>query len=74
MGRFLPLARAFAANAISGLISAMHMVSLDSKTSSCDHIMAFESEQRILNAVEPACGAMKFVVPSAVVPRVFAAS
>ena len=27
--------------------------------------MAFESEQRIPNAVEPACGAMKFVVPSA---------
>jgi hypothetical protein len=29
------------------------------------HILAFESEQRIPNAVEPACGAMKFLLPSA---------
>ena len=64
-GPISPARAAFAANAISGLILAMHMVSLDSKTSSYDHIMAFESEQRIPNAVEPACGAMKFVVPSA---------
>jgi hypothetical protein len=27
--------------------------------------MAFESEQRIPNAVESACGAMKFALPSA---------
>ena len=64
-GPISPAPAAFAANAISGLILAMHMVSLDSKTSSHDHIMAFESEQRIPNAVEQACGAMKFARPSA---------
>jgi hypothetical protein len=30
------------------------------------HVLAFESdEQQIPNAVEPACGAMKFLLPSA---------
>ena len=65
IGRFFPAAQLFAANAISGLILAIYMVSPDSKTSSYDHIMAFESKQRISNAVEPACGAIKFVLPSA---------
>ena len=54
---FFPLAQLFAANAVSGPILAMYMVSLDSNPSSYDHLMAFESEQRIRNAVEPACGA-----------------
>ena len=66
---FFPLAQLFAANAVSGPILAMYMVSLDSKPSSYDHIMAFESEQRILNAAERACGAMKFLLPSAATCR-----
>jgi hypothetical protein len=34
-----------------------------------DHILAFESEQRIPNAVELACGAIKFLLPSAAMCR-----
>jgi hypothetical protein len=34
-------------------------------SSQTGHVLAFESEQRIPNATEPACGATKFLLPSA---------
>jgi hypothetical protein len=69
MADFSPLTQLFAADAISGLILAMQHGLSSLQNYLTDHFKAFESEQRIPNAAERACGAMKFLLPSAAMCR-----